>query len=106
MKAKTRRAIERAGKLFRGFRLRGPREVREVRFDLPEAVILMGELAAVEYVMPHGQRSVLYRHEFAKGSRPDLGAGPDRCQLVILGGHYRVTHRGIVDLTPGGRERE
>jgi hypothetical protein len=97
-------AIARAAKLFRGFRLRAPRKATIVYVDLPEAAILMGKVRAIEYEMPRGRRSVLYRHEFAKGSRPDLGAGPDRCQLVIVGGNYRVTHRGIVDLTPGGRE--
>jgi len=102
----TTRAMQRAAKLFRGFRLRNPREVEGVDLELPRAVIVMGELRAVEYDMPRGSRKVFYRHEFARDSRPELAAGPDRCQLVLIGGNYRVTHRGIVDLTPSGRERD
>lgn len=107
---KRRRGVERelarAEALFRGFRLRGPRSVRQVRAELPTAVIVMGELRAVEYEMPRGRRKVLYRHEFARGSAPELCAGPGTCELVLVGGRYRVTQRGIVDLTPSGRERK
>jgi hypothetical protein len=103
---KQRAALLKATKLFRGFRLRAPRSVKGVRIVLPAAVIVMGELRAVEYDMPRGNRKVLYRHEFARGSRPELAAGPGRCELVLIGGNYRVTHRGIVDLTPAGRERD
>lgn len=99
------RALDRVARLFRGFRLRAPRSATRVRVELPEAAILMGTVRAIEYEMPHGRRTVLYRHEFAKGSRPELAAGPDPCQLVLVGGAYKVTERGIVDLHPNGRER-
>ena len=99
------RSLARVARLFRGFRLRSPRSATSVHVVLPEAAIVMGTVRAIEYEMPHGRRGVLYRHEFAKGSRPELAAGPDPCQLVLVGGHYKVTERGIVDLHPSGRER-
>lgn len=98
------REVRRAVKLFKGFRLRNPDAVYRVPRELPEAVIVMGELRAVAYDMPRGERQVLYWHEFADGSRPLLCAGPNQCELVLLGGRYRVTPRGIVDLTASGRE--
>lgn len=101
----TFHAVRRAAQLFAGFRLRGPRSIQAVRVELPEAVIVMGEVRAIEYEMPRGRRKVLYRHVFARGSEPTLGAGPGRCELVLIGGAYHVTRRGIVDLTPSGRER-
>jgi hypothetical protein len=100
----TNRAVQRAAKLFKGFRLRGPRDVTSVRAELPPAVIVMGELRGLAYEMPRGDRQVLYWHEFADGSSPTLAAGPERCELVLLGGRYRVTSRGIVDYTRSGRE--
>lgn len=98
------REVRRTAKLFRGFRLRGPRSVEGVQFDLPTAVITMGDVRGIAYEMPRGGRHVLYWHEFAKGSEPTITAGPDRCGLVLIGGNYRVTERGIVDYTASGRE--
>lgn len=106
MKRGLQHNVARVAKLFRGFRLRAPREAREISHELPAVVMRMGRVHAIEYVMPRGSRSVLYRHEFAPGSGPDLNSGPGPCELVLTGGRYHVTHRGIVDLTPGGRERE
>lgn len=105
MKRESQRAaVRRAAKLFRGFRLRGPRSIQAVRVELPEAAIVMGKVRGIAYEMPRGRRHVLYWHEFAKGSEPTLSAGPDRCGLVLIGGNYRVTYRGIVDLQRSGRE--
>lgn len=98
------REVRRTAKLFRGFRMRDPRSVTDVRVDLPTAVITMGPIRGIAYEMPRGRRHVLYWHEFAKGSEPTLTAGPDRCGIVVIGGNYRVTDRGIVDYTASGRE--
>lgn len=46
----------------------------------------------------------MYKHKFAKGSRALLCAGPGPNQLYLIGGRFHVTERGIVDLTPSGKE--
>lgn len=61
--------------------------------------MVLGELNAVEYDTPTGKP---YRHVFARGSRPLLAS--DGRRLYILKGRYRVTGRGIVDLTARGLE--
>lgn len=52
----------------------------------------LGKIHAIEYVASDNAK--LYRHDFGK-NRPALGSSPDGKQLVILGGGYRVTDRGI-----------
>jgi hypothetical protein len=96
--------MRRAEALFRGFRLRGPRSVRAMNGDLPPVAIEMGKVRGIAYEMRRGRQTILYWHEFAEGSEPVLGAAPGRAGLVLLGGRYHVTRRGIVDLRASGRE--
>jgi hypothetical protein len=95
-----REAIE----LVRGFREKEPRRMIKLDVDIPRAVAIMGPLEFVGYRTTHGRRSVLYRHDFAAGSRPFLCSGPHENQLFVLGGRYHVTERGIVDLSASGLE--
>ncbi len=99
-------SVKKAAKLYKGFREREPRVARSVSIKLPRAVMVMGFVEFVGYRTTHGSRAVRYKHTFAAGSRPLLCAGPARNQLFIIGGRYHVTERGIVDLTPRGREIE
>lgn len=98
----------RAEKLYRSFRERNPTRVRKLTVPpLPRAVAVLGHLSAVEYDTSHGTGSGSargYRHVFAAGSRPLLAS--DGKRLFILRGRFRVTGRGIVDLSATGRERE
>lgn len=91
-------------KLFRRFRERDPTRAKNVSIELPDAVMVMGPLEFVGYRTTHGKKAVLYTHEFAPGSRPLLCAGPKNGQLYLIGGRFRVTDRGIVDLDARGRE--
>lgn len=63
----------------------------------------MGHVEFIGYVTTHRGKTHLYIHEFAPGSRPLMTAGPHRNQLLLIGGRYRVTSRGIVDLDARGR---
>jgi hypothetical protein len=95
--------------LYRGFREATPRRVIKVDVDIPKAVAIMGPIEFIGYRTTHGagkKRSVLYTHEFASGSRPFLCAGPRDNQLYVIGGRFRVTERGIVDLSASGAELE
>lgn len=95
-------AVRRAAGLYRNFREERPERARRVTIDLPAAVAVMGHVEFIGYVTTHGGKTHLYIHEFAAGSRPLLTAGTGRNQLVLVGGRYRVTARGIVDCTAQG----
>jgi hypothetical protein len=55
----------------------------------------LGPLVAVEYEATKGGESAVWRHEFTEGSEPLLCV-TEQEDLVIVGGKYRVTVRGIV----------
>ena len=96
--------LERAARLYKGFREAAPRRAGEVRIKIPKVVMVMGHVNAIEYDTTHAGKTHIYRHRFAKGSRPILCAGTRDAQLYLVQGRYRVTARGIVDLDPNRRE--
>lgn len=65
--------------------------------------MVMGPCDAIEYSTTHGGKAKLYRHDFAPGSKPLLCAGSDKGQLFLIGGRFKVTSRGIVDIDTRGR---
>lgn len=87
-----------AVELFRDFREREPTRAKQVELIIPEALMVMGPCEFIGYRTTHGRAGRLYQHEFAGGSRPLLCAGPEDNQLFLIGGRFRVTERGIVDL--------
>jgi hypothetical protein len=89
---------------FRRFHERAPGRSRHVKLPQSRAVAMIGTLDAVPYTAIVNGRAVRFKHTFAKGSRPMLAT--DGRHLYILGGRFRVTERGIVDLSPRGRERD
>jgi len=77
--------------------------VKRVPYSVPKAVAVIGDVEFIGYVTTHRGRTHLYIHEFAPGSRPRMAAGTGRGQLYLVGGRYRVTSRGIVDVDSRGR---
>lgn len=90
----SREELARAAALYRGFHEKPPRRVRFLRARLPKVAMQIGRLEGVMYDADHGPR---YRHMFRGKSRPYLVASPDGRTLVIVGGRFRMTARGIVD---------
>jgi hypothetical protein len=99
-------SVKKAKRLFEKFREASAKRARKVTVTLPRAVAVMGYCNAIEYETTHAGRARAYKHKFAKGSRALLCAGPGKNQLYLIGGRFHVTERGIVDLTPRGREIE
>jgi hypothetical protein len=97
-------SVARAKKFYRNFREIEPTRARKIRVTLPRAVAVMGYLEALMYFTTHGSKAVRYKHKFAPGSRPLLCT--DGRRVFVIGGRYHVTDRGIVDLTPNGKEIE
>jgi len=90
--------IARATKLFTSFRGAQPVEVRRVAIPpMPRAGLTVGELLGIMYRTERDGRVENYVHRFKKSARPILVAAPDGRPLLILGGEYRVTDRGIED---------
>jgi len=101
--------VRAAFKLHKKFRepLRTDRvKVRRLKIDIPSALMVQGTVEAICYRTTHGGKAVLYKHDFAPGSRPWLAAGPKKNQLFLVGGRFHVTERGIVDLDARGKEIE
>jgi hypothetical protein len=97
-------SVKKTKKLYEDFRETSVRRARKIRVKLPRAVAVMGYCEAILYSTTHNGVAKLYKHKFAKGSRALLCAGPGKSQLYLIGGRFHVTERGIVDLTPSGRE--
>jgi hypothetical protein len=90
--------IARAKQLFTSFRGAVPSEVLRVAMRAtPRAALTLGELLGIMYRTERDGELVNYRHVFQKSARPILAVTPDGRTLLILGGDYRVTSRGIVD---------
>jgi hypothetical protein len=103
-KPKVTRALKAAVALYKSFREKHPKKMTVVQFDVPEAVAVMGHVEAIEYKTDHAGKTTLYRHDFVPGSRPLMCVSSDGKQLLLLGGRYRFTGRGIVDHDRQGRE--
>lgn len=60
-------------------------------------LVAIGECAGIMYDTVRDGEPEKYIHRFRKGSRPLLCVTPDGNQIVLLGGAYKFTDRGIVD---------
>jgi hypothetical protein len=90
--------IAQATKLFTDFRGAQPVEVRRLAVpSLPRVALTVGELFGIMYRTERDGRLENYLHRFRKSARPILAVSPDGRTLLILGGDYRVTDRGIED---------
>lgn len=92
-----RKKIRAAIQLYRDFRERVPKRIRMLDFEVPQAVMVIGHVDEILYTTTHGKKVVSYRHPFQDGSRPLLCASSDGRQLMLFGGRYKFTDRGIVD---------
>lgn len=99
-------SVKAAVKLYESFRERKPRRIGRADFKVPAAVACMGYVEGIDYRTTHGKKVTLYHHDFAPGSRPLLAVSSDGKQLLLLGGRYQFTERGIVDRDAKGREVE
>lgn len=97
--------MARAAKLYESFRERAPTRVKKLGIAGPPRIAVdIGHVEFIGYRTTHGRKLTLYQHDFAPGSRPLLCVSPDGKQLLLLGGRYQFTGRGIVDRDIAGRE--
>ncbi len=99
--------MARAAKLYESFRERTPKRIKKISiFPPPRVAVDVGLVEFIGYRTTHGRKLTLYQHDFAPGSRPLLCVSPDGRQLLLIGGRYKFTGRGIVDRDLSGREIE
>lgn len=96
-RVKRGKGVAAGARLFGAFREENVDAVREVAFEVPEVIMEIGTLDTVEYTTRRGGNIEHYRHEFREKSRPVLAVSADGKQLMIIGGRYKFTERGIVD---------
>jgi len=89
--------IHNADMLYRDFSGDAPEWTKKVKVDLPSVALAFGTLDAVEYTTNREGETQLYRHRFKKSARPTLAVGGEGFPLLILGGNYKFTERGITD---------
>lgn len=89
--------IERAQRLFKDFTGHDSHTVKRVMLKpLPKAGLVFGQLIEVGY--RSARDGALYKHTFRSNrSRPLLIASSDGKQVLIVGGRFAFTDRGIVD---------
>lgn len=88
--------LRKAAQLFEDFT--GKRASRITKHSLPEIPnegLVFGTLVQVGYESARDGK--LYRHTFRERSRPLLVATPDGKTVLIVGGRYAFTDRGIED---------
>jgi hypothetical protein len=90
-------AVRHAVKLYRDFTGMEPQYIDT--YSVPEIKIatLIGHCDGVKYTTVRDGRTEKYVHTFKNASRPLLAVSFDGKQLIMLGGAYQFTERGIVD---------
>ena len=62
---------------------------------LPKAVAVIGECDGILYTTVRDGQKERYIHEFNSKDKPLLCAAPDGRQILLIGGRYVFTDRGI-----------
>ncbi len=91
-------AVQRAKALFENFTGHDPQHPLKVTVpELPKVVAVIGEMDGVLYTTVRDGVKESYIHEFKDKDKPLLCVSPDGRQILVVGGAYVFTERGIVD---------
>lgn len=96
---KTRNAnVRKAEKLFRDFTGHEPESVGSITIpDAPKVGIVIGDIEGIIYNTVRDGEFERYIHQFKESARPLFVVTPDGKQLLMVGGNFDFTERGIVD---------
>lgn len=93
-----RKQIKQAASLYRRFSGHKAESAQKVKVrKLPKTAVAIGTIVGVIYDTIRDGKRERYIHEFRKRSRPLFAVSHDGKQLLMLGGAYDFTERGIVD---------
>lgn len=103
-RSKLTRQFERAARLYRDFSGHEAEPFAEVDLPIaPRVGIVIGYCDGLLYSAVRDGKLERYIHEFAAKDRPLFVVSPDGRQLILYGGNYRFTGRGIVDRSDKSR---
>ena len=89
--------IEDAAQLFEDFSGHRARYVEKIALDWPTHGLTIGKCDGILYTTKRDGKKEHYIHRFNEHARPRLAASHDGKQLLLIGGNFRFTDRGIVD---------
>lgn len=89
--------IAEAARLRRDFTGHDSDRVEKAEFSVPSVALQIGECDGIMYTTVRDGVTEKYLHKFKKKSRPTLAVSHDGKTLVLLGGAFQFTDRGIVD---------
>lgn len=92
------RAVSQAAKLYTDFRGEEPAYIDVVSLDVAPVMLLIGECDGLLYTTRRDGKVESYVHKFKKSARPLLTCSNTGKQLYLIGGRYRFTDAGIIDL--------
>lgn len=94
----TRSQLGKAADLYTRFSGHDAEAIAEIDVPpMPAVGIAIGTVDAIEYTTVRDGEVELYRHDFHKTDRPLFVVSPDGRVLLMVGGDFRFTERGIVD---------
>lgn len=92
------RDLQRAAALYTDFTGHDDPQLDKVSVpSMPNVALAIGQVDGIMYTTVRDGRTEKYIHRFKKQSRPLLCSSPDGKQLIMIGGSYDFTDRGIVD---------
>lgn len=90
--------LKRAARLYEDFTGHEAEIVAKVKKPVyPDAVLVVGDCDGILYTTVRDGKVERYIHEFRQKSRPLFCVSPDGKTLLLLGGAFQFTDRGIVD---------
>lgn len=95
--SKKLQEINAARKLYEKFSGHEAVELGYVTVDVPDTLIVIGHIDGLLYSTTRDNNLEQYIHEFKQNARPLFCVAPDGSQIILLGGAYNFTERGIVD---------
>lgn len=97
-------AVKRAASLFERFTGHEAEALGKIKVKpLPRVAVFVGDLDFVGYTTIRDGVKEKYIHKFTAKDRPALCVSPDGKQILIVGGNYTFTERGIVDMSDKSR---
>lgn len=89
--------MHKAIELYEAFTGHAPEYLDTYDMPVPDVGLKIGHMDGVLYTTVRDGKTEKYIHRFKKKSRPLLVSSFDGTQLIMLGGAYQFTERGIVD---------
>ena len=92
-----RRKARAAVKRYEGFTGHQADSYTEVQVPVVEVALEVGMVEGIAYSAVRDGKLERYFHEFKPSARPILAASHDGRQLLLIGGNFEFTDRGITD---------